>query len=197
MIKPNVYFLAAVLILVPFIDSVFVPTAFAVQWRNEQTMYLLQAYLMPIKLFMVLFGGYLLVRKKQLSEELQSNAFHKKVFDVGLFVLAGLQSIILIVICSLYIVVGTNADNYQLRGNISVYTVDSNVLGEATHYFSYQCTDNQGFYTLTPIVTLAWLGHFSFISKNNTLLIEHNDYTAKGKQFKQIDLSMFGCPKTH
>lgn len=192
--KSTTHILATLLILVPFIDSVFVPTAFAMHWRNEQTMYLLQAYLMPVKLLMVVTGGYLLVKQTQVLTD-QALSFYKKFFNIVLFLLAGLQSIVLIAICTLYLVIGTNADNYQLKGNISVYTADSNILGEATHYFSYQCTDNQGFYTLMPIVTLAWLGHFSFTSENNRLLIEHNDYTAKGKQFKEIDISMFSCPK--
>ena len=118
---------------------------------------------------------------------------YKKIAEMTLFVLAGLQSIVLIAVCVLYAVVGTNVEKYQLKNRISVYTADADTLGEATHYFSFQCTDKSGFYSLMPIATFNRLGDFSFTIKNNVLLIEHNDYSLKGKQLKKIDISMFSC----
>jgi len=191
--QKNIKFtLTSLLILIPLIDSLFIAPAFGLQWKSEQTMYYVTVFLMPIKLLMVLLGGFLLVRQAHSPRRL-TTVLYKKLFQVSLFILAGLQSIVLIIVCVLYIVVGTNADKYQLKDKISVYTADSDTLGKATHYFSFQCTDKAGFYSLTPIVTLNKLGDFSFSTKNDKLLIEHNDYSLKGKQLKRIDISMFSC----
>lgn len=186
------FILASLLILIPLIDSLFIAPAFGIQWKSEQTMYLLNVYLMPIKLLMVLIGGFLLVRQARSSYQMP-RVLYKKIAEMTLFVLAGLQSIVLIAVCVLYAVVGTNVEKYQLKNRISVYTADADTLGEATHYFSFQCTDKSGFYSLMPIATFNRLGDFSFTTKNNVLLIEHNDYSLKGKQLKKIDISMFSC----
>ena len=192
MLKHKKLIIAYLLIILPLLDSLFIPTAFGLQWHNAKTMYLFSAYLIPIKLLLVTIGGFLLVKHYQQHHH-QPQAQYRKLVDNLIFIVAGIQFIVLAIMSGLYLVVGTQADDYQQQGNISVYTSDVGALGKATHYFSYQCTDENGFYTLTPIVTLDWLGHFSFIESNDTLIIKHNDYASKGEQTKQIDISGISC----
>ncbi|MDN3377998.1 MULTISPECIES: hypothetical protein [unclassified Pseudoalteromonas] len=194
MINNKKLMLASLLILLPLIDSLFVPTAFGLQYHSEKAMYLLSAYLIPVKLILVIAGGILLARfAKAQAESDKSSDWYSKFYTLVLFGLAIIQCALFLIICTMYIIVGSQADDYQQQGNISVYTADVGKLGEATHYFSYQCTDQNGFYTLTPIATLDWLGHFNFNVEEQTLVIKHNDYTAKGEQTKQIDLSHYRC----
>lgn len=155
-------------------------------------MYLFSAYLIPIKLLFVTIGGFLLASHGHPHHD-EPRAWYAKVFDIGIFILAGIQFIVLAIISALYLAVGTQADDYQQQGNISVYTSDIGAFGKATHYFSYKCTDENGFYSLTPIVTLDWLGHFTFSEKGTLLIIKHNDHSGKGEQIKSIDISGFGC----
>lgn len=192
MLKRKKLIIACLLILLPLLDSLFIPTAFGLQWHNPKTMYLLSAYLIPVKLLLVTSGGCLLASHGHPHNE-QPRAWYAKVFDISFFIVAGIQFIVLAIISALYLVVGTQADDYQQQGNISVYTSDIGAFGKATHYFSYQCTDENGFYSLTPIVTLDWLGHFTFSEKDRFLIIKHNVHTAKGEQIKRIDLSGFAC----
>ncbi|MCQ8877210.1 hypothetical protein NQT69_04035 [Pseudoalteromonas shioyasakiensis] len=194
MINNKKLLLASLLILLPLIDSLFVPMAFGLQYRSEKAMYLVSAYLIPIKLILVIVGGLLLARFAKAQAECGTTRNrYSKFYILVLFGLAIVQCAIFLIICTMYIIVGSQADDYQQQGNISVYTADVGKFGEATHYFSYQCTDQNGFYTLTPIATLDWLGHFSFKVKENTLMIKHNDYAGKGEQIKQVDLTGYSC----
>lgn len=186
--------LASLLILLPLIDSLFVPTAFGLQYHSEKAMYLLSAYFIPVKLILVIAGGLILASfAKSQIEFSEPVKWYDKLYSLILFGLALIQFALFLIICTWYVVVGTQAGDYLQQGHISVYTSDVGTLGEATHYFSYQCTDQNGFYTLTPIVTLDWLGHFSFKVKENTLVIKHNDYAGKGEQIKQLDLTEYSC----
>lgn len=194
MLKNQKLIIASLLILLPLFDSLFIDPAFGLQYQNQRAMYLLSAYLIPIKLMLVIAGGFTLARhEKSTAQCVQSIKWYNKLYSLILFGIVVIQCAVLLVICTWYVVVGTQAGDYLQQGHISVYTSDVGTLGEATHYFSYQCTDQNGFYTLTPIVTLDWLGHFSFTTKNKRLIIEHNNYTDKGMQSKQIDISMFRC----
>ncbi|WP_405632529.1 hypothetical protein [Pseudoalteromonas sp. Ld20] len=194
MIKDKKRIIAYLLILAPLIDSLLIPTAFGLQWHSAKSMYLFSVYLIPIKLALVVMGGFFLIHhtRRQIYIDAPRSWF-LKVVDVGIFILAGIQFILFTVISVLYVVVGTQADDYKQQGNISVYTSDVGAFGKATHYFSYQCTDSTGFYTLQPIVTLDWLGTFTFKEKANTLIITYNGQSDKGEKIKQIDLSGFGC----
>ncbi|CAM3960320.1 MULTISPECIES: hypothetical protein [Pseudoalteromonas] len=192
MLKRKKLIIAYLLIMLPLLDSLFIPPAFGLQWHNAKTMYLFSAYLIPVKLLLVTIGGFLLV-KQDLQHQQQARSWYHKLLDSLIFIVAGVQFIVLAIISALYLVLGTQANNYQQQDNISVYTSDIGAFGKATHYFSYQCTDEYGFYTLNPIVTLDWLGHFSFSVKDNTLVIKHNDYAGKGDQIKRVDLTGYSC----
>ncbi|MBE0459322.1 hypothetical protein NDQ71_05460 [Pseudoalteromonas sp. KG3] len=192
MLKRKKLIIAYLLIVLPLLDSLLIPPAFGLQWHNAKTMYLFSAYLIPIKLLFVTIGGFLLVKQDRQHHE-QPRVWYRKLVDGLIFIVAGVQFIVLAIISGLYLVVGTQADDYQQQGNISVYTSDIGAFGKATHYFSYQCSDDNGFYTLTPIVTLDWLGHFTFSEKGTVLIINHNAHTDKGGQVKQIDLTGFAC----
>ena len=192
MLKRKKLIIAYLLIALPLLDSLFIPPAFGLQWHNPKTMYLLSAYLIPVKLLLVTIGGFLLVKQDRQNHD-QSRAWYRKLVDGFIFIVAGVQFIVLAIISGLYLVVGTQADDYQQQGNISVYTFDIGAFGKATHYFYYQCTDGNGFYTLTPMVTLDWLGPFTFSEKGTVLIINHNKHTDKGGQIKQIDLTGFRC----
>ena len=192
MLKHKKLIIACLLILLPLLDSLFIPTAFGLQWHNAKSMYLLSAYMMPIKLILVTIGDFLLASHGHPHHD-EPRVWYAKLFDISFFILAGIQFIVLAIISALYLVVGTQADDYRQQGNISVYTSDVGAFGKATHYFSYQCTDKNGFYTLTPIATLDWLGSFTFSEKANTLIIKHDDHSGKGEQIKPIDISGFGC----
>jgi len=193
MVKHKKLIIACLLILLPLIDSLFIPEAFGIQWQSPKTMYLVSAYLVPLKLLLVTLGGFMLASHGHPHHQ-PPRKWYSKLFDVTIFILAGIQFIVLGIVCLLYIAAGTQADNYRRQGNIAVYTSNFGALGnEANHHFSYQCTGQNGFYTLTPIVTLDWLGHFTFTEKTNTLIINHKDYTGKGEQLKQISLKGFKC----
>ncbi|MFY8326293.1 hypothetical protein [Pseudoalteromonas sp. ZZD1] len=193
-IKNKKLIAASLLILLPLIDSLFIKTAFGLQYQSEKAMYLFSAYLIPLKLILVMGGGLLLASfaKSQVLSD-KPKKWYSKLYSLLLFGLAIAQFVILLIVCTLYMVVGTQAEDYLLQGNISVYTSDVGAFGKATHYFSYQCTDKNGFYTLTPITTLDWLGHFNFAVEDNTLVIKHNDYTAQGEQTKRVNLSHYRC----
>lgn len=193
MIKHKRLIIACLLILLPLLDSLFIPEAFGIKWQNPKTMYLVSAYLIPVKLVLVTIGGFMLASHGHPHHQ-PPRKWYAKLFDVTIFILAGVQFIMLGIVCLLYLGAGTQADNYRKQGNIAVYTSDVGALGgEANHRFSYQCTGENGFYTLTPIVTLDWLGHFTFTEKANALIIKHKDYTGKGEQVKQIELNDFEC----
>lgn len=196
MIKNNKLLIASLLILLPLIDSLFIATAFGLQYQNPRAMYLLSAYLIPVKLVLVVGGGLILASfAKAQIQFAEPVKWYSKLYSLILFGLAIIQFALFLIICALYTVVGTQAEDYLQQGHISVHTSDVGTLGEATHYFSYQCTDENGFYTLTPIATLDWLGHFSFEVKENTLVITHNDYAGKGEQIKRVDLTGYSCEK--
>ncbi|MGO2074115.1 MAG: hypothetical protein ACTH7Q_07790 [Pseudoalteromonas sp.] len=193
MIKHKNFIIACLLILLPLIDSLLIPVAFGIQWQDPKTMYLVSAYFIPFKLVLVTIGGFMLASHGH-SHHQEPRKWYSKFVDVTIFILAGVQFIMLGIVCALYLVVGTQADNYRRQGNITVYTSDVGALGgEANHHFSYQCTTQNGFYKLTPIVTLDWLGHFTFTEKANTLIIKYKDYTGKGEQVKKISLKGFEC----
>lgn len=193
MIKHKKLIIACLLILLPLIDSLLIPIAFGVQWQSPKTMYLVSAYLIPVKLVLVSIGGFLLASHGHPHHQ-SPRKWYSKFLDIVMFILAGIQFIMLGIVCLLYLAAGTQADNYNKQGNIAVYTADVGALGgEAKHHFSYQCTDQNGFYTLTSIATLDWLGHFTFTEKANTLIIKHKDYTGKDEQIKQISLNGFKC----
>ncbi len=171
------------LVFLPLIESLFLGNTLGLEWQSPQLMYLVSAYLIPVKLLMVLSGLVLLSKTDTL---IKFNYLKKPVVVAGT-----IQGGILALVCFVYLVSGIDEWPGRESGNIYVYTADAGAIGKSYHYFSYICRDNYGFYRLHPIARLDWLGEFRFYQKENLLMIEHTDYY--GEHEKQLDLTAFSC----
>lgn len=188
--KLSNYYFAAFIIIAAFIDSMFVAPVFGIQWYSQKFMYEVSTYLIWIKLVLVSIALYMLTTS--ISKKSQ-NTVKAKLVSVLLLLMAGVQILALALTCIWYVVVGTQANNYQQQGNIVMYTSDVGALGSAYHHFSYQCVDKYGFYTLTPIATIDWLRDMSFFEKNEQLIISYNGGKTQPQQLKKIDLHGLKC----
>ncbi|WP_372762415.1 hypothetical protein [Pseudoalteromonas sp.] len=185
------YHLAAVIIVATFIDSLFIPPVFGIQWHSEKFIYVLSTYLIWFKLIVVSIATYVLI--KTLDAEQIPQRLTVKLVSLLLFFMAGLQIVALTVTCIWYVVVGSQAPFYQQQGNIVVYTSDVGAFGSAYHHFGYQCVGPSGFYHYTPIATIDWLRDMSFFAKNNQLIIHYYDFKTKTQQVKHIPLHGLSC----
>lgn len=184
------YHLAALIITVTFIDSMFIPPVFGIQWHSQKLTYELSTYLVWIKLILVSIATYVLI--KSISKK-SKHTVQAKLVSLLLFIMAGLQIVALGLTCIWYAIVGSQAQFYQQQENIVAYTSDVGAFGSAYHHFGYQCVGEYGFYTYTPIATIDWLRDMSFYEKNNQLIISYYDFKTKTQQVKQIDLHGLSC----
>lgn len=184
------YHLAALIITVTFIDSMFIPPVFGIQWHSQKFTYELSTYLVWIKLILVSIATYVLI--KSISKT-SKHTVQAKLVSLLLFIMAGLQIVALGLTCIWYAIVGSQAQFYQQQENIVAYTSDVGAFGSAYHHFGYQCVGEYGFYTYTPIATIDWLRDMSFYEKNNQLIIRYYDFKTKNQQVKQIDLHGLSC----
>jgi len=184
------YHLAALIITVTFIDSMFIPPVFGIQWHSQKLTYELSTYLVWIKLILVSIAIYVLI--KSISKT-SKHTVQAKLVSLLLFIMAGLQIVALGLTCIWYAIVGSQAQFYQQQENIVAYTSDVGAFGSAYHHFGYQCVGEYGFYTYTPIATIDWLRDMSFYEKNNQLIISYYDFKTKTQQVKQIDLHGLSC----
>lgn len=184
------YHLAALIITVTFIDSMFIPPVFGIQWHSQKFTYELSTYLVWIKLILVSIATYVLI--KSISKT-SKHTVQAKLVSLLLFIMAGLQIVALGLTCIWYAIVGSQAQFYQQQENIVAYTSDVGAFGSAYHYFGYQCVGEYGFYTYMPIATIDWLRDMSFYEKNNQLIIRYYDFKTKTQQVKQIDLHGLSC----
>ena len=184
------YHLAALIITVTFIDSMFIPPVFGIQWHSQKFTYELSTYLVWIKLILVSIATYVLI--KSISKT-SKHTVQAKLVSLLLFIMAGLQIVALGLTCIWYAIVGSQAQFYQQQENIVAYTSDVGAFGSAYHHFGYQCVGEYGFYTYTPIATIDWLRDMSFYEKNNQLIISYYDFKTKTQQVKQIDLHGLSC----
>lgn len=184
------YHLAALIITVTFIDSMFIPPVFGIQWHSQKFTYELSTYLVWIKLILVSIATYVLI--KSISKT-SKHTVQAKLVSLLLFIMAGLQIVALGLTCIWYAIVGSQAQFYQQQENIVAYTSDVGAFGSAYHHFGYQCVGEYGFYTYTPIATIDWLRDMSFYEKNNQLIIRYYDFKTKTQQVKQIDLHGLSC----
>ncbi|WMS93605.1 hypothetical protein RB215_10005 [Pseudoalteromonas sp. HL-AS2] len=184
------YHLAALIITVTFIDSMFIPPVFGIQWHSQKFTYELSTYLVWIKQILVSIATYVLI--KSISKT-SKHTVQAKLVSLLLFIMAGLQIVALGLTCIWYAIVGSQAQFYQQQENIVAYTSDVGAFGSAYHHFGYQCVGEYGFYTYTPIATIDWLRDMSFYEKNNQLIIRYYDFKTKTQQVKQIDLHGLSC----
>lgn len=184
------YHLAALIITVTFIDSMFIAPVFGIQWHSQKLTYELSTYLVWIKLILVSIATYVLI--KSISKT-SKHTVQAKLVSLLLFIMAGLQIVALGLTCIWYAIVGSQAQFYQQQENIVAYTSDVGAFGSAYHHFGYQCVGEYGFYTYTPIATIDWLRDMSFYEKNNQLIISYYDFKTKTQQVKQIDLHGLSC----
>ena len=171
------------LVTLPLLESLFLGNSLGLEWQSPQLMYLVSAYLIPVKLLMVLSG---LVLLSKVDAPVKFNYLRTLVVIAGT-----IHGVILAMVCIVYLASGIDEWPGRENGNIYVYTADAGGMGKSYHYFSYICRDNYGFYTLHPIAKLDWLGEFSFHQQEHLLIIEHTDYD--GEHEKQLDLTAFSC----
>jgi hypothetical protein len=189
--KQSGYYCAALIIILTFLDSLFVAPVFGIKWHSEKFIYVLSTYLIWIKLGLVGMATYMLIS----SGPQRKHSVKTKLVSVILLFIAGIQIIVLTLTCIWYIAVGSQAKSYQQQGNIVVYTSDVGAFGSAYHHFGYQCVGEYGFYRYTPIATIDWLRDMSFFEKNDQLIIRYYDYKTKTQQIKKINLHGMNCEK--
>lgn len=186
--KNKALILPFLLILLPLIDSLFIPQTFGIQWHSPKLMYQIGVALMIVKLTMVAIGLWLLLKAKRLYMEASKST---RIVKFSVFLLGGLQVVIMTAICFWYLVAGTQAKYFMLQDNIAVFTADYGVFAPVHHEFSFICFDANGFYHMQPIAQLPWLGTFTFTSQDSRLIIQHKNQS--GANTQEISLKGFGC----
>lgn len=171
------------LVILPLLESLFMGNTLGLQWHSPRLMYLVSAYLVPVKLLLTLAALVLLSRA-----EVPAWFNYLK---IPVMIAGTLHSVILALVCMVYLASGVSEQSDRENGNIYVYTVDTGAIGKSYHYFSYLCRNEYGFYRLQPIAKLDWLGEFSFYQHENLLMIEHSDHYME--HVKQLELTAFNC----
>ncbi|QLJ09271.1 hypothetical protein [Pseudoalteromonas sp. JSTW] len=184
--------IASLLILLPLIDSLFVPPVFGIQWHSPKMMYQIGVALLIIKLFMVITGIYLLLKNNRCDTgraALETQPTARR--HLLLFIVAGLQLVVMVSLCFWYLVAGTQAKYFKQQQHISVFTADYGVFTDVYHHISYICYDSYGFYRQIPVASLPWAGEFSFKVHQDSLQIYQKSNV--DEQTKQISLEGFNC----
>ena len=104
--KNKALILPFLLILLPLFDSLFIPQTFGIQWHSPELMYQIGVALMIVKLTMVAIGLWLLLKAKRLYMEASKSI---RILKFSVFLLGGLQVVIMTAICFWYLVAGTQA----------------------------------------------------------------------------------------
>ncbi|EHR40499.1 hypothetical protein [Alishewanella jeotgali] len=159
------FYLSAAVVVVLFIETLFLGNTFSLQWHSPKLMYQVSAYLVPIKFLLICLAlgalsGLILTGWRRYGRYL-------------LLTLASLNLLLLSLVGVGYLFAGFAplSQQFRLQGNIAVYTADPGAMGRAYHYFSYFCRNDYGFYRLEPISRLDWLGEFDFNEQQGELVI--------------------------
>lgn len=161
----GLFYFNILLISVLLIDTLFLGNVFSLQWHSPKMMYLISAYLVPVK-FLLTVLALALLRRTVLSG-------WRNLVRHTMSGLAVIQLVLMSLVGVGYIFAGFAplSEQFRVQGNIAVYTADPGAMGRAYHYFSYFCRNDFGFYRLTPIGRLDWLGDFTISEQQAELVI--------------------------
>lgn len=177
-------YLSFALISLLMIETLFLGNSFSLQWHSPKLMYQVSAYLVPVKLALTglalwWLSGMLLTGWRKYARVVFAS-------------LAVIHISMLTWVCLAYLFLdfAPQAKQYRLQGNIAVYTADPGAMGRAYHYFSYVCRNDYGFYQLTPISRLNWLGEFEFTEQHGELVITGS---AAGTEPIRLAIAQYQC----
>lgn len=161
----KLFYLSILVIVVLLVDTVFLGNTFSLQWHSPKMMYLISAYLVPVKFLLTALAFYWL-RRAVLSG-------WRNLVRHAMMGLAIMQLVLMSLVGVGYLFAGFAplSEQFRLQGNIAVYTADPGAMGRAYHYFSYFCRNDFGFYRLTPIRRVDWLGEFTMTQLEDELVI--------------------------